>query len=88
MLLITFFAPLLLLYRIALADPLFLSPTAGANLSYKNFTISWLQNGINDLNGEFSRYTIQLCAGGNEVSNYVRLLAIVHTLACSVLISS
>ena len=67
----TFVVPLLLLCRFTLADPLFLAPSPGENASYKNFTIAWFQNGIDGLHGEFSSYEIDLCAGGNEVTNYV-----------------
>ena len=71
MMLLTFLTPFLLLLGITLADPLWLTPTPGEKVDYQSFTISWLQNGLNHLNKEFSRYEIQLCAGGNTAAEYV-----------------
>ena len=63
--------PFFLLLGTSLADPLWLTPTPGEKVDYQSFTISWLQNGLNGLNKEFSRYEIQLCAGGNTAAEYV-----------------
>jgi hypothetical protein len=56
----------------ALADVEFTVPGAGSTIEGDSLTISWQESGIPPPISDFSTYAMNLCAGGNEVDDFVR----------------
>ncbi|RMZ78826.1 hypothetical protein DV738_g3595, partial [Chaetothyriales sp. CBS 135597] len=62
---------------LARADVEFLTPAAGASQSSLKLSITWKESGTAPPISEFTSYQMYLCAGGNDVDEYVDLTELV-----------
>jgi hypothetical protein len=53
------------------ADVKFTSPAAGVTVTGPTISISWEESGTSPKISDLASYQLFLCAGGNDVSNYV-----------------